>query len=206
MKITQRLRIMLKSMLDFEMGQIATDKAVLVFDGNELHEGMEVYVIGPDNEPVPAANGDYTVEDGKIIRVVDGKVAEILDPRAEVANQIEQEDQEPAPEPAAEPEAAPEGPADVQQEENPEVQPADSTEPQAEPQPEVDRLAAVEERLLNFTEGLNKIINSLAAMEDRFAAVEGKLAKVEEPAANPVDETPTVESTPKTKLSYLRKD
>lgn len=192
MKITQRLRIMLKSMLDFKMGEVKTDKAVLVFDGEELKEGMEVYVIGEDGEPVAAEDGDYTVEDGKVIKVVEGKVAEIIDPEAEVA-------EEPVEETAEE---------EVKQEENEDVTPAD--EPEADPaeeKTEEDRIAALEARLAEFTEGLNQIINSIAALEERIAGVEGKLAKVEEPAADPVDETPEVEqNSHKNIMSYLRKN
>lgn len=192
MKITQKLRIMLKSMLDFKMGEVKTDKAVLVFDGEELREGMEVYVIGEDGEPVPAEDGEYTVEDGKVIKVVEGKVAEIVDPEAEVA-------EEPVEEAAQE---------EVRQEENGDITPADETvEEPAEEESVEDRLAALEGRLAEFTEGLNAIINSIAALEERIAGVEGKLAKVEEPAADPVDETPEVEqNSHKTKLSWLRKD
>lgn len=187
MKITQKLRIMLKSMLDFKMGEVQTDKAVLVFDGEELREGMEVYVIGEDGEPVPAEDGEYTVEDGKVIKVVEGKVAEIVDPEAEVAEEPVEE---------------------VAQEENGDVTPAEEVEDEPAGDESVeDRLAALEGRLAEFTEGLNAIINSIAALEERIAGVEGKLAKVEEPAADPVDETPEVEqNSHKTKLSWLRKD
>lgn len=87
MKITQKLKIMLKSILSIQMGEVATDKAVLIFDGEELIAGMEVFVMGEENEPVPAADGDYTTEDGKVIKVVEGKVAEIVDPEAEVAEE-----------------------------------------------------------------------------------------------------------------------
>lgn len=192
MKITQKLRIMLKSMLDFKMGEVQTNKAVLVFDGEELREGMEVYVIGEDGEPVPAEDGEYTVEDGKVIKVVEGKVAEIVDPEAEVA-------EEPVEEVAQE---------DVRQEENGDITPADETvEEPAEEESVEDRLAALEGRLAEFTEGLNAIINSIAALEERISGVEGKLAKVEEPAADPVDETPEIEqNSHKTRLSWLRKD
>ena len=196
MNITNRLRIMLKSLLSFQMGEVKTDKAILVFDGEELKEGMEVYVIGEDGEPVAAADGDYTVEDGKVIKVVEGKVAEIVDPEAEVAEEPIEE--------TAEKEIAQE---EVEQEANEEVEPVE--EPEAEEAVETveDRVARVEERLAEFTEGLNQIINSIAALEERIAAVEGKLAKVEEPAANPVDETPDVEQTThKSPMSYLRKD
>lgn len=189
MKITSRLKIMLKSMLDFRMGTVSTDKGPLVFDGEDLKEGMEVYVIGEDDEPVAAADGDYVVEDGKTIKVVDGKVAEIVDPEAEVA-------EEPVEEIAQE---------EVQQEEV--VEPAEEVvEEPAEEETEEDRIATLEARLAEFTEGLNQIINSIAAIEDRIAEVEGKLLKVEEPAADPIDETPEVQqNSNKSPLSYLRK-
>ena len=112
MKITERLKIMLKSILDIKFGSVETDKAVLVFDGEELKEGMEVYIIGEDGEPVAAEDGDYTTEDGKTIKVVEGKVAEIVDPEAEVA-------EEPVEEAAQE---------EVAQEENEDVAPADEPE------------------------------------------------------------------------------
>lgn len=189
MKITNALKIALKSLLSLKMGEVKTDKAVLVFDGEELVEGMEVFVLDEEGNAVPAADGDYTVEDGKVIKVVEGKVAEIVDPKAEVA-------EEPVEEVAQE---------EIAQEENEEVEPADAEE--ETPADEEDRIAALEARLAEFTEGLNQIINSIAALEDRLAEVEGKLAKVEAPAAEPVDETPEVqENEHKTRLSYLRKN
>lgn len=195
MKITQRLRIMLKSMLNFQMGEVKTDKAVLVFDGEELKEGMEVYVIGENGEPVAAADGDYIVEDGKVIKVVEGKVAEIVDPEAEVADEpVQEENQE---------DVAQE---EVAQEENEDVAPADEPEENEEASVE-DRVAELEARLGEFTEGLNQIINAIAALEERVAGVEGKLAKVEEPAADPIDENPDVQQNEhKNIMSYLRKD
>ena len=161
MKITQKLRIMLKSMLDFKMGEVKTDKAVLVFDGEELKEGMEVYVLNEEGEAVPAEDGDYTVEDGKVIKVVEGKVAEIVDPEAEVAEEpVQEEEQEIAQE-------------EVQQEENEDVTPADEPEHTEEEEVSVeDRIAAVEARLAEFTEGLNQIINALAALEERIGEVD----------------------------------
>lgn len=196
LKITERLKIMLKSMLDIKMGSIRTDKGELIWDGEEdLKEGMTVYVRGGDPEDnaelQEAPDGEYTVEDGKVIKVVEGKVAEIVDPDAEVDDELGTDRVE---------ETA------VEMEENTDVEPADETEPHAETTEE-DRIAALEARLAEFTEGLNAIINSIAALEERIADVEGKLAKVEEPAANPIDETPEVEeNSHKTRLSYLRRD
>ena len=64
MKITERLKIMLKSILSLQMGEVKTDKAVLIWDGEgELEAGMEVFVEGEDGEYAPAADGEYITED-----------------------------------------------------------------------------------------------------------------------------------------------
>lgn len=198
MKITNALKIALKNILSLQLGSVKTDKAELFWDGDEdLKVGDEVYVRGGDPEDnaeyQPAPDGDYTVEDGKVIKVVEGRVAEIVDPEAEVADE------------AVEEEVAQEN---VEQEANEDVAPADEqVEDQPEEATEEDRIAALEARLAEFTEGLNQIINAISALEERVAGVEGKLAKVEEPAADPVDETPDVkENEHKSRLSYLRKE
>lgn len=197
MKITNALKIALKSLLSLQMGEVKTDKAVLVFDGEELVEGMEVYVLDEEGNAVPAEDGDYTTEDGKIIKVVEGKVSEILDPDAEVDDELGTDRVEEVAETV-----------EIAQEENEEVAPADEAEetPAQEEEPE-DRIAALEARLAEFTEGLNAIVNSVAALESRIAELEGKLAKVEAPAADPIDEAPEVqEDAHKSRLSYLKKD
>ncbi len=77
-----------------EMGKVSTDKGDLLYDGEEdLKEGDAVFV-EKDGENIPAEDGDYTTEDGKVIKVVDGKVASITDPAAEVAPEMEGETQE----------------------------------------------------------------------------------------------------------------
>ena len=60
-----------------EMETITTDKGDLTYTG-ELAVGTEVFVAGEDGESTPAADGDYKVE-GKTIKVVDGKVSEIVE-------------------------------------------------------------------------------------------------------------------------------
>ena len=77
-----------------QMGKVSTDKGDLLYDGEEdLKEGDAVFV-EKEGENVPAEDGDYTTEDGKVIKVVDGKVASITDPAAEVAPEMEGETQE----------------------------------------------------------------------------------------------------------------
>ena len=58
------------------METITTDKGELTYNG-ELAVGTEVFVVGENGESIPAEDGDYKV-DGKVIKVVDGKVSEIV--------------------------------------------------------------------------------------------------------------------------------
>ena len=74
-----------------QMETITTDKGELSYNG-ELAVGTEVFVVDENGESIPAEDGDYKV-DGKTIKVVDGKVSEIVED-APVS--------EPASEPAAE--------------------------------------------------------------------------------------------------------
>ena len=68
---------------------IETDKGKLEWDNEEedLKEGDAVYVRDEEGNRVPAPDGDYTTEDGKVIKVSDGKVTEIVDPKAEVSEE-----------------------------------------------------------------------------------------------------------------------
>ena len=189
MRISQKLKIMLKSLLDIKAGEVNTDKAVLLYEGEEdLKEGVEVFVRDGE-EIVPAPDGDYVTEDNKTIVVVEGKVAEIKDPEAEVAPEEE------------------EAPAEVEAEEEP-VEPIEepADEPEEEQASVEDRLARLEELIPQVIEGINRIINSLAEIEGRVSEVEGKLAKVEAPAAEPVDEENIEQSEEKrSRLSWLKK-
>ena len=69
------------------METITTDKGELTYNG-ELAIGTEVFVVDENGESIPAEDGDYKV-DGKVIKVVDGKVSEIVEdaPVAEPASE-----------------------------------------------------------------------------------------------------------------------
>ena len=68
---------------------IQTDKGKLEWDNEEedLKAGDAVYITDEDGNRNPAPDGDYTTEDGKVIKVADGKVTEIVDPKAEVSEE-----------------------------------------------------------------------------------------------------------------------
>ena len=75
---------------EVKAGEVSTDKGTLEWDGEEdLREGDAVFTRDENGERVPAADGDYTTEDGKVIAVVDGVVASITDPAAEVSEEGE---------------------------------------------------------------------------------------------------------------------
>lgn len=68
---------------------LQTDKGKLEWDdeSRDLQEGDAVYITDEEGNRNPAPDGDYTTEDGKVIKVADGKVTEIVDDQAEVASQ-----------------------------------------------------------------------------------------------------------------------
>ena len=68
---------------------IQTDKGKLEWDNEDedLKAGDAVYITDEEGNRNPAPDGDYTTEDGKVIKVSDGKVTEIVDPKAEVSEE-----------------------------------------------------------------------------------------------------------------------
>ena len=72
-----------------ETRMLQTDKGKLEWDNEDedLKAGDAVYITDEDGNRNPAPDGDYTTEDGKVIRVKDGIVTEIVDDKAEVSEQ-----------------------------------------------------------------------------------------------------------------------
>lgn len=90
-----RIKNVLRSLL-VEMGEIATDKGILVWSGEEeLAVGDAVKGVNEAGEEVDLEDGDYVTEDGKTIVVKEGKVEEIKEkeeaPVVEEEKPIEEE-------------------------------------------------------------------------------------------------------------------
>lgn len=84
----EKIKTILRSLLvEVEMGEVATDKGVLVWNGEEdLKAGDAVKMLDTEAQSeVDAEDGEYRTEDKKVIIVKDGKVEEIKDDEAEVA-------------------------------------------------------------------------------------------------------------------------
>jgi len=73
---------------------INTDKGKLEWDdeSRDLQAGDAVYITDEEGNRIPAPDGDYTTEDGKVIKVADGVVTEIVDPKAEVSEEEKAEE------------------------------------------------------------------------------------------------------------------
>lgn len=64
--------------LIMKFAEVKTDKGSLILEG-ELELDAPVQIEDADGNVVAAPDGDYTLEDGRVVVVKDGKVAEIKD-------------------------------------------------------------------------------------------------------------------------------
>lgn len=152
------IREMLQKVLaTFE--RIATDKALLEYDGDELEVGMAVHGIDEEGNPFELENGEYRADDGTVYVIEDGKVTEV--------REAEQEPE--AEEPAEEP--APEAPQET-------VENAEE-EPQSEEEPEADER---DQRIADLEAEIARLEEENGALRERIAELEDK------PAAEPASE------------------
>ena len=120
-----------------KLGKVETEEGILIFEGDVLTEGMEVFIEDESGNIVPAPDGQYGD-----YKVVDGKVAPAEEP-------------EPEAEPAAE---------EVQQAEE---QPEPTTEPEQEPEPDryEERIAALENELADLRAAIAELQKEKEDME-----------------------------------------
>lgn len=163
-----------KLLIEVEMSVIKTDNGVLTYEGEEIAEGVAVYVEDEEGNRTPAADGVYVLEDGREMTVEGGKVASIVEKKEE------EKPEEPTEEEPTEEEPAPA--EDVKAEE----EPAEETPVEEEPkEDEKDVIAELTKRV-----------------EDLEAAMEGlkteTLSKLNMSAAKPASEEFEQIAKPKT--------
>ena len=177
----EKIKTILRSLLvEVEMGEVATDKGVLVWSGEEdLKAGDAVKTLNEAGEEIDAEDGEYRTEDKKIIIVKDGKVEEIKDDEAEVAEEQPIEEQ-----PRAE-EAAEEMPIDV--------------EPKTEDERDL-RIAQLEAEIAEKTAEIDEKSAEIEALKARIAELENEPA--DKSAEQKFAETVEVEdNSPKGKMA-----
>lgn len=128
---------------------LTTDNGIIVWEGeDDLKIGDAVFIESEEGERTPAPDGDYTLEDGTIIRVADGKVAEIVEvePETEVEPTTEEV---------------------VEGEQTEEETPAED-----------DRVAKLEDRVAKLEEQIASLLEANATMSEQLSAIEKRpLAK-----------------------------
>lgn len=163
-----------------EFSNVSTDKGSIYWQGEELKEGLAV----ADENGEVIADGDYTLDDGRVITVKDGVISSISAPTVE----------EPAEEKSAEePETAPDETKTEQTEETTTEEKQDDTEQKTEQEtsteeettetteetkePEVEESAAPESQAEKPASFYEPVIDEL---KNSIGLIEGKLAILEE--------------------------
>ena len=91
-----RIKATLKEVLaQFAAERITSDKGILDVQkaGDEIAVGDTVMGVDEEGVESQVENGDYTLTDGTILRIADGKIAEIIEPEKE---EVEVEEEAPA--------------------------------------------------------------------------------------------------------------
>ena len=163
MRKIEKLKAALKNLL-IEFRSVNTDKAVLVWDGEEdLQEGFVVYIVDEEGNRNIPEDGEYVDED-KITYVVENGIIKEIVPAPD--EQPEEQPEAPAEEPVEE---TPEEPAEEPVEEQPVEEPAEEEpveEPAEEPVEEPVEETPVEE-VEEVAEEANELADQVQALEER---------------------------------------
>lgn len=183
-----KLKIALQKMLAETFAQVSTSRGILAWDGEaEMPEvGDAVYSFDEEGNQISVEDGDYTLDNGTVIVVEDGRVKEIR----EGENDNTPAEETPAEETPAEGEG---GEGDT----TPEVVEGEEEEPAAEEEPVDDR----DERIANLEAEIARLEEENGALRERIKELE------EKPAAEPAEEefkrVNKIESTGNKKLDNL---
>lgn len=156
----KKIKAVLRSLL-VEMGEVSTDKGIILWDGDEdIKVGDAVKSMDEEGNETQVADGEYKTEEGKVIVVADGKVAEIKEP-----------EEMPAEEPTEE-----EKPVEAEDE------PTEPTNDSGESSDEKDaRIKALEDEIASKDKEIEELKAKIAELENEPAAkpAEEEFAKAE---------------------------
>ena len=160
-----KLKEKIKALL-MQYAAVSTDKGNLIYNTDMLEVGSEVFVEDENGENVPAADGEYILEDGRTVEVEGGKVTE-----------IKAKEDEPA-EPAA--------PAMPAEEQMVDEMPAEPETPVETPA-ENEKVTALEERVATLEAQLADVIAKLAEIQTTPAAspAEEEFDNIKKPKVDP---------------------
>ena len=162
--LMSKLKEKIKALL-MQYAAVSTDKGNLIYNTDMLEVGSEVFVEDENGENVPAADGEYILEDGRTVEVEGGKVTEIKAKEEETP---------------AEPEMKP---AEEQMvDEMPAETPAEPEMPA-----EDEKVTALEERVATLEAQLADVIAKLAEIQTTPAAspAEEEFDNIKKPKVDP---------------------
>ena len=160
--LMSKLKEKIKALL-MQYAAVSTDKGNLIYNTDMLEVGSEVFVEDENGENVPAADGEYILEDGRTVEVEGGKVTEIK----------AKEDEPAVPAMPAEEQMADEMPAEP--------------ETPAETPVEDEKVTALEERVATLEAQLADVIAKLAEIQTTPAAspAEEEFDNIKKPKVDP---------------------
>ncbi len=160
--LMSKLKEKIKALL-MQYAAVSTDKGNLIYNTDMLEVGSEVFVEDENGENVPAADGEYMLEDGRTVVVAEGKVTEI-------------KEKEEAP---AEPETKP---AEEQMVDETPMEPETPAEPA-----ENEKVTALEARVAALESQLADVIAKLAEIQTTPAAspAEEEFDNIKKPKVDP---------------------
>ena len=203
----KEIKLALQRML-MQFGQVSTDKGLIYWQSEgELPEiGEQIFKIDEEGNEIVPENGEYKLDNGNIIVIADGKVADIILSIEEPAEEPIENDgdgepadggedgDEPAEEPVEEPSDEPaEEPAE------PEDNPAEG-----EIIDEKDRrIKELEDRIKELEEEVARLEEENGALKEKIEELESKPAA--EPASEAFKKVNKIEKTGNAKLDKLNR-
>ena len=162
--LMSKLKEKIKALL-MQYAAVSTDKGNLIYNTDMLEVGSEVFVEDENGENVPAADGEYILEDGRAVEVEGGKVTEIKAKEEETP-------------------AVPAAPATPEQ--MVDEMPAEPETP-AETPAENEKVTALEERVATLEAQLADVIAKLAEIQTTPAAspAEEEFDNIKKPKVDP---------------------
>ena len=159
--LMSKLKEKIKALL-MQYAAVSTDKGNLIYNTDMLEVGSEVFVEDENGENVPAADGEYVLEDGRTVEVEGGKVTE-----------IKAKEDEPA---------MPTSPAMPAEEQMVDEMPAEPETPA-----EDEKVTALEERVATLEAQLADVIAKLAEIQTTPAAspAEEEFDNIKKPKVDP---------------------
>ena len=178
MKKFSKIREALSRLIEETFIKVTSDKGALSIDGEDVEVGLAVSIISEEGEETTAPDGDYTIEGGRILRIAEGRIVEIVEPEPETPAE-EPENENPAPE------------------ENESEEPANE-EPETE-NPTNTGEESDTEAIVKLREEVNELYELVHKLEDRIAELEKK------PAAEPASEEFKKANEPKASMKDTHK-